>query len=130
MRSGVRRYRVGIHGCTRHAMRRRRSPRFFPVSCMVLKGYRSDRSPTHFVGRLGCSQEKIVCLNEGFEPGAAWLAFLDRGGSGENPYHARLGDRRVNDTLLNPRLRVDPNQQILPPITRGDQSATEILMES
>src|SRR5260221_11023104 len=97
---------------------------------MVLKGFRSDRSPTHFVRRLGCSQEKIVCLNEGFEPGAAWLAFLDRGGSRENPHHARLADRRVNATLLNPLLRADPNHKILPPITSGAPSATELLVES
>jgi hypothetical protein len=79
---------------------------------------------------LGCSQEKISCFDAGREPGAAELAFFDRGGSRENPYYARLGDRGVNDTLLNARLRVDPNQQILPPITCGNQSAREILIES
>jgi hypothetical protein len=68
---------------------------------------------------LGCSQEKISRFNAGREPGATRLAFFDHGGSGENPYYARLGDRRVNDPLFNARLRVDPNQQILPAITCG-----------
>jgi len=36
----------------------------------------------------------------------------------------------VNDALLNARLRIDPNQQILPPITCGNQFAREILIES
>jgi hypothetical protein len=68
---------------------------------------------------LGCTQEKVSCFDAGVEPGAAEPAFFDRGGSRENPYYARLGDRGVNDALLNPRLRVDPNQQILPPC-QGD----------
>jgi hypothetical protein len=69
---------------------------------------------------LGCSQEKISCFDAGLVPGAAELAFFDRGGSRENPYYARLGDRRVKDALRDARLRVDPNQQILPPITCGN----------
>jgi hypothetical protein len=32
MRSGARRYRNGIQECRKHATRKRRSPRFFPVS--------------------------------------------------------------------------------------------------
>src|SRR5260370_30309982 len=95
-----------------------------------LQRFRSDCSPTHFIRRLGCSQEKISCFDAGLEPEAAELAFFDRGGSRENPYYARLGDCGVNDALLNARLRVDPNQQILPPITCGNQSAREILIEN
>jgi hypothetical protein len=80
--------------------------------------------------RLGCGQKEISCFDAGLEPGAAELAFFDHGGSRENPYYARLGDRGVNDALLNARLRVDPNQQILPPIACDNQSATDILIES
>src|SRR3984893_11498865 len=100
------------------------------INMHCLKRFRSDCSPTHFIRRLGCSQEKISCLDAGLEPGGAELAFFDHGGSRENPYYARLGDRGVNDALLNARLRVDPNQQIFPPITCGNQSAREILIKS
>src|SRR5258708_31861520 len=91
---------------------------------------RSNCFPTHFIRRLGCSQEKISRLDVGLEPGAIELAFFDHSGSRENPYYARLGDRRVKDALRDARLRVDPNQQILPPITCGNQSATDVLIES
>src|SRR5258708_16018507 len=100
------------------------------IKMHCLKRFRSDCSPTHFIRRLGCSQEKISCCDAGLEPGAAELAFFDGGGSRENPYYARFGDRGVNDALLNARLRVDPNQQILPAITCGNQSARDILIES
>src|SRR3981081_3368276 len=85
------------------------------IKMHCLKRFRSDRSPTHFIRRLGCSQEKISCFDAGLEPWPAELAFFDQGGSRENPYYARLGDRWGNDALLNARLRVDPNHQILPP---------------
>src|SRR5258708_8818617 len=42
MRRGTRRYRVGMQGCRRHAMRRRRSPRFFPVSIALTEGHRGE----------------------------------------------------------------------------------------
>jgi hypothetical protein len=71
------------------------------------------------VTAIGMHSGKVSCFDAGVEPGAAEPAFFDRGGSRENPYYARLGDRGVNDALLNPRLRVDPNQQILPPC-QGD----------
>src|ERR1700676_1280899 len=100
------------------------------INMHCLKRFRSDCSPTHFRRRLGCSQEEISCFDAGLEPGAAEFAFFDHGGSRENPYYTRLGDRRVNDALLNARLRVNSNQQILPPITCGNQFATEILIES
>jgi hypothetical protein len=100
------------------------------INMHCLKRFRSDCSPTHFGRRLGCRQEKISCLDAGLEPGGAELAFFDHGGSRENSYDTRLGDRGLNDALLSARLRVDPNQQILPPITCGDQFAREILIES
>src|SRR5258708_24560277 len=101
------------------------------IKMHCLKRFRSDCSPTHFIRRLGCGQEKISCSDAGLEPGAAAeLAFFDRGGSRENPNDARLGDCGVNDALFNARLRVDPNQQILPSITCGNQSAREILIKS
>src|ERR1700736_5243848 len=96
------------------------------INMHCLKRFRSDCSPTHFRRRLGCSQEEISCFDAGPDPGAAEFAFFDRGGSRENPYYPWLGARGVNDALLNARLRVDPNQQILPAITCGNQSAREI----
>src|ERR1700720_5013673 len=100
------------------------------INMHCLKRFRSDCSPTHFIRRLGCSQEKISCFDAGLEPGAAELAFFDHGGSRENPYYGGPGDRGVNNALLNARLRVDPNQQILPPITWASQSAMAVLIES
>jgi hypothetical protein len=46
MRSGARRYRIGIQQCMRHAMRRRPSPRFFPVSNLHGSSSRTVRRPS------------------------------------------------------------------------------------
>jgi len=82
---------------------------------MVLKGSGPIALQTHSYGDWDAVRKTIVRFERGFEQGPPGLAFLDRGGSGENQYHARLGDAGKIE-LSSTSSDVDQNSRFSTPL--------------